>query len=166
MGNPCGGGNDRFYRGAWFYDTAGKKCRQAGYRNSRYVRDWPDWGVADQPAEYSGEESAAVEEFKMSKVRKIDFYYILSILSVILLLAVWWLASAANDSLAGPGQTVERFFRLIENPIMGKPVSVHILASMRRILVAFFAASVVGIGLGVCFGIQPFGVCSGRFFLF
>ncbi|MEY8392121.1 ABC transporter permease [Lachnospiraceae bacterium 45-W7] len=91
----------------------------------------------------------------MSKVRKIDFYYILSILSVILLLAVWWLASAANDSLAGPGQTVERFFRLIENPIMGKPVSVHILASMRRILVAFFAASVVGIGLGVCFGIFP-----------
>lgn len=91
----------------------------------------------------------------MKKIGKEAFYYILSVLSVVTLLAVWWFAAAANDSLASPAETVERFFRLIENPIMGKPVSVHVIASMRRILVAFVAASVVGVGLGVCFGIFP-----------
>lgn len=91
----------------------------------------------------------------MRKIKKEAFYYIFSVLSVVALLAVWWSAAAVNESLASPAETVERFFRLIDNPIMGKPVSMHILASMRRILVAFVAASVVGVGLGVCFGIFP-----------
>lgn len=91
----------------------------------------------------------------MNKVKKETSFYFLSVLSVLILLTVWWAASAANESLASPMETVERFFRLVENPIMGKPVRVHILASMRRILVAFAAASVVGVGLGVCFGIFP-----------
>ncbi|MDO5538838.1 MAG: ABC transporter permease [Eubacteriales bacterium] len=91
----------------------------------------------------------------MNKVKKESFYYSLSVLSVVLLLAGWWFASVTNESLAGPAEAVERFFRLIENPVMDKPVHVHILASMRRILVAFAAASVVGVSLGVCFGIFP-----------
>lgn len=91
----------------------------------------------------------------MNKVRKEVLYYGLSVLAVILLLAVWWAAAAANENLASPPDTVDRFFRLMENPIMGKPIYVHILASVRRIMIAFVAASVVGIGLGVCFGIFP-----------
>ena len=46
----------------------------------------------------------------MSKVKKIDVYYILSILSVLLLLAVWWAASAVNESLASPGQKMIIYF--------------------------------------------------------
>ena len=91
----------------------------------------------------------------MNKLKKEVLYYGLSVLAVILVLAGWWAAAAANENLASPADTVERFFRLMENPIMGKPVYVHVMASVRRILVAFIAASILGVGLGVFFGIFP-----------
>lgn len=81
--------------------------------------------------------------------------YLLSILSVVLLFLFWFLMSAIYPALASPFDALERFQRLIENPMMGKPVTYHVLASVKRILVAFVFASVTGVALGMCFGISP-----------
>lgn len=83
------------------------------------------------------------------------FYYSLSVISVLGVLAVWWIASYFNDALASPADTVQRFIRLLENPLMGKSVFEHAFASLRRVFVSFVAASVVGVALGVSFGIFP-----------
>lgn len=80
---------------------------------------------------------------------------ILPIFSVCLVIFGWWYAAKINPSLAGPMETVERFIKLIEHPLMGKSIGEHVWASMRRILVSFLAASVVGVSLGVAFGIFP-----------
>lgn len=81
--------------------------------------------------------------------------YLLPVLSVFLVFVFWWWAAARNPSLAGPSETLERFARLLEHPLMGKSVFAHVWASLRRILVSFVLASLVGVSLGVAFGIFP-----------
>lgn len=81
--------------------------------------------------------------------------YLLPVLSVLLVFAIWWYAAAANETLAGPLETFQRFIELIEHPKMGIPLYEHILSSFYRIIIAFILASVIGILLGVAFGISP-----------
>ena len=78
--------------------------------------------------------------------------------SVLFVIGVWWIAGTLNQGLATPFETIERFIKLLENPIMGQSVGIHVWASMRRILAAFFLASVVGVSLGVAFGIVIQGI--------
>lgn len=80
---------------------------------------------------------------------------VLSVLSVCFVIFLWWYAARKNPSLAGPLDTVDRFIRLIEHPLMGKGIGEHVWASMRRILISFMGASFVGVTLGVAFGIFP-----------
>lgn len=82
-------------------------------------------------------------------------YSILSVISVICVFGLWWAASVWNTNLAGPIDTAGRFIRLVENPIMGVPLWMHVWASVRRILVSFVLACIVGVSLGVAFGIFP-----------
>lgn len=90
----------------------------------------------------------------MNKKEKV-INLVLPAISVAALILVWWLASRMNPILAGPIETVERFLKLIESPMMGKSIGTHIWASVRRILVSFLLASIVGITLGLSFGIFP-----------
>ena len=76
-------------------------------------------------------------------------------LSLLCLLGVWWAASIFNPTLASPMDTIIRFIDLIRHPLMGKSIFDHVFASMRRILVSFILASLVGVSLGLCFGIFP-----------
>lgn len=80
---------------------------------------------------------------------------VLSVISVCVVIFLWWYAAQKNPSLAGPLDTIDRFVRLIEHPLMGKGIAEHVWASMRRILISFIGASVVGVSLGVAFGIFP-----------
>lgn len=89
------------------------------------------------------------------KAKSIIINYVLPVVSVAAVILMWWLASILNPTLAGPLDTVERFFELIEKPLMNKSILLHVWASFRRIMVSFAAASVVGITLGVAFGIFP-----------
>lgn len=90
----------------------------------------------------------------MSKINKFLNYF-LPVLSVLCVLGLWWWASAANENLAGPVETVERFIQLLEHPKMGISVFEHIFSSFSRILISFILASVVGVSLGLLFGIFP-----------
>lgn len=80
---------------------------------------------------------------------------VLPILSVCFVIFLWWYAAQRNPSLASPLDMVDRFLKLIEHPLMGKGIMEHVWASMRRILVSFVIASVIGVSLGVAFGIFP-----------
>lgn len=91
----------------------------------------------------------------MNKKYEKYMYTLLSVVAVLMLVGLWWLASVCNHSLAGPLDTIERFERLLEHPIMGVTVWSHIWASVRRILVSFVLAIIVGVGLGIAFGIFP-----------
>ena len=80
---------------------------------------------------------------------------LLPVVSVLFVIACWFLAAYLNPTLANPIQTWERFLKLLNKPIMNVSVLGHVLASMRRIVTSFLVASVVGVTLGVCFGIFP-----------
>lgn len=90
----------------------------------------------------------------MKKAEKyLDF--LLPVLSVILVFGIWWYAAIINETLASPVETLQRFIELIEHPKMGIPIYEHILSSFYRIIIAFILASVIGVTLGVAFGIFP-----------
>lgn len=91
----------------------------------------------------------------MKEKKQHYFYHALSVTAVLLLFVLWWAASLVNTSLASPADTLQRFLRLLEHPIMGVTIWGHICASLRRILLSFFLACVIGIALGVAFGIFP-----------
>lgn len=81
--------------------------------------------------------------------------YLLPFLSVLLFFVLWGVASVRNETLAGPIETYQRFVELVQHPKMGIPLYEHILSSFYRIVAAFLLASVVGILLGIAFGIFP-----------
>lgn len=77
----------------------------------------------------------------------------LSVISILLLIAVWFLVSGSRpDFFPTPMATVERFIRLIEKPIMGVSVFGHVLASLRRVMLALIASIILGIGIGLVMG--------------
>lgn len=90
----------------------------------------------------------------MKKISRI-LDYLLPVLSVLLVLGAWWYAAQVKDTLAGPVETIQRFIELIERPKMGIPIYEHIFSSFYRIIIAFIFASIVGVTLGVAFGIFP-----------
>jgi len=86
-----------------------------------------------------------------AKVKK--WYYILPILSILALLGVWWLLASAPDSMVPtPLETVRRFLYICVNPISEATLPIHLLVSLRRVLIAFAFAIVLGIALGVALG--------------
>lgn len=86
---------------------------------------------------------------KSTKIR--DFA--LSALSIILLVILWFAVSNSKpDFFPTPGATVERFFRLLEKPIMQISIMGHIWASLRRVLLALAVSIVLGVSLGLIMG--------------
>ncbi len=90
----------------------------------------------------------------MKKVSKI-LNYLLPVLSVLLVLGLWIWAAQTNEVFASPLDAINRFIELIEQPKMGITITEHIFSSILRILIGFLLASVVGVTLGVAFGIFP-----------
>lgn len=91
----------------------------------------------------------------MLSKKKISYRDILPIISVALVFVLWILVARSNESLASPFDTYKRFIMLTQNSLMGTSLLGHIWASLRRILVSFVIASIVGVTLGVCFGVLP-----------
>lgn len=91
----------------------------------------------------------------MSKTRKI-IYSVLPILSVITLIGGWTLLSLQEGTLIPtPIETWNRFITIMQEPISKATLPVHILVSLRRVLIAFCIAILLGITTGVLFGWYP-----------
>lgn len=86
------------------------------------------------------------------KVKKL-LYGLLSVSSLALFVVVWVVLSHAEGTmLPTPTATFSRFIDIMQNPISKATLPVHIWVSLRRVLIAFLFAVVIGIALGVGLG--------------
>lgn len=86
-----------------------------------------------------------------SEVKK--WYYILPVLSIGMFFAAWiFLSQGADTMIPTPYATLQRFLDICVNPISEATLIVHIWASLKRVLIAFFFAIVLGVFLGVGLG--------------
>ena len=86
------------------------------------------------------------------KVKKV-LYGLLSVSSLALFVVVWVVLSHAEGTmLPTPTATFSRFIDIMQNPISKATLPVHIWVSLRRVLIAFLFAVVIGIALGVGLG--------------
>lgn len=80
-------------------------------------------------------------------------YAVLPVLSVTLLIVLWFVASGAEGSnFPSPVEIGERYIRFLEKPIKGLSLLGHIWASLRRVFIALGVAWVLGISFGVLIG--------------
>ena len=97
-----------------------------------------------------------MEESIMRKVIKKSIYAVLPLLSIGAILLAWILLSEKDGSLVpSPAETWHRFLYILTNPIANATLPIHILVSLRRVLIAMALAIVIGITLGVLFGWSP-----------
>ena len=81
------------------------------------------------------------------------WHYALPVLSVALLLLGWTMLAGSGDSMIPTLPEVgARFVQICVKPISKALLPVHLLVSLRRVLIAFAFAIVLGVGLGVGLG--------------
>ena len=85
-------------------------------------------------------------------------FYLISLASLILFFAVWWIYAIQPSSfISTPLEVLERIIYMCYTPVAKTLLWGHIAASLWRVLVAFVLASVIGVGLGIGFGwFKPF----------
>ncbi|MGM9662163.1 MAG: ABC transporter permease [Oscillospiraceae bacterium] len=82
-----------------------------------------------------------------------SIYGLISLLSLTLFLAVWWIYALQPSSfISTPKEVVERIIHMCYTPVAKTLLGGHILASLSRVLVAFAIACVIGVAMGIGFG--------------
>lgn len=80
-------------------------------------------------------------------------YLVLPVISVLLLIVLWFFASSVNRVLVPtPGDVIDRFVKTFTNPINNQYIWGHIWASLRRVLIALFFSCSIGIPFGILIG--------------
>lgn len=89
----------------------------------------------------------------MKKSIKSYLYAVLPIFSILLIILAWVYAAIDKPQLfPTPIDTYERLVRLIERPLGRVPLWQHVLDSLRRVGIAVFLASALGVVFGVLIG--------------
>ncbi len=83
--------------------------------------------------------------------------YIISAISILLFIAVWWLVIetgiVSNKILASPPQVVETFiYKLSNSEPDGATLGNHLLASVQLVLLGYITAVIFGVTLGLLMG--------------
>lgn len=92
------------------------------------------------------------EAERKEKLRN-QIYAVLPVISVLLLIILWFVASSAeNSTFPSPLAIWERFLLLMEKPIKDLNLFGHIGASLLRVFIALLAAWVLGISFGILIG--------------
>lgn len=87
------------------------------------------------------------------KMKKNALYYLLPLLSIVLLAIGWIYMSASKPELfPSPMETWARFIKMLEKPVARVPLYLHILRSLRRVVIALVLACVAGVSFGVLVG--------------
>ncbi len=83
----------------------------------------------------------------------------LSIVTILVLLAVWWLVTTLGLVkplfVPSPQAIVQKFFDIWKNGFTGTSLPQHVLISTGRVFGAFMLACLVGIPLGLAMGMSP-----------
>ena len=75
--------------------------------------------------------SAEIKEYRLKIL-----YRILPVISILLLIGLWLLASANSGNFPSPSEVLERTIRLFTKPVKKRNLILHVLASLRRIGIA------------------------------
>lgn len=92
-------------------------------------------------------------EYERKELVRNRIYAVLPIISMALLLILWFAASSAQGSnFPSPKDIADRFIMFVNKPIKGLSLFGHIWASLQRVFIALGVAWVLGISFGVLIG--------------
>lgn len=100
----------------------------------------------------------ATENLSVAEIRErrlTVLYKILPIISILLLIALWLVASSSSGNFPSPMEVWERTVRLFTHPVKKRNLILHILASLRRVGIALLFDWTVGIAFGIMIGWFP-----------
>lgn len=94
-----------------------------------------------------------LSEYEKKEKKLKTLYKILPFVSILLLLALWLLASSVETaSFPSPIDVWDRFLGFLEKPIMKLSLFGHIMASLGRVFTALITSWILGISFGVMLG--------------
>ncbi len=97
--------------------------------------------------------SIVISEAERKEKLRDRVYAVLPVLSLLILVALWFAASSAQgSSFPSPVDIVNRYLKFLEKPIKGLGLMGHIMASLRRVFIALGMSWLVGISFGVLIG--------------
>ena len=87
--------------------------------------------------------------------------YFLNVVSLVTFFGLWHWAAASqvlgsSSALATPGEVVERLLELFTSTLAGLSMWGHILASLKRVLIGFLLAALLGVPLGLLMALNPY----------
>ena len=96
-----------------------------------------------------------MSEMERKELQLNRVYKVLPVLSILLLIGVWMLASSAGGNFPSPVEVWERTVLLFTKPVKKLNLIGHILVSLRRIGLALLFDWTFGIALGILLGWYP-----------
>ena len=78
-----------------------------------------------------------------------------AVLAIAFFFIFWWAITTftpAKETTPGPIEVIKLLFESFVNPIGNYVITGHLLVSLRRVLVGFFVATLLGIILGIAMG--------------
>lgn len=98
-------------------------------------------------------EELLLSEYERKELVRNRIYKLLPFLAILLLAALWILASSNPASkFPSPSAVWERYIKLLDKPIKNLGLFGHIWASLRRVFIALGLAWVFGISFGILLG--------------
>lgn len=94
----------------------------------------------------------AMSEWERKVYKRQQVYKLLPIVSIIVLVYLWMLASGSNPNFPSPMQVWDRFLLIMAKPIQGLTIFGHVLMSLKRVLIALILAWIFGISFGIFTG--------------
>lgn len=98
-------------------------------------------------------ENLSIAEIKEQRLKVL--YKILPVVSILLLIGLWLLASTSSGNFPSPADVWERTVRLFTHPVKKKNLILHVLASLQRVGLALLFDWTVGIAFGIMIGWYP-----------
>lgn len=98
-------------------------------------------------------ENIVLSETEKKEIRMNRIYAVLPVVSILLLIALWVIASGGGSTeFPSPMETWHRFIKLLEKPIKNLGLLGHVLVSLRRVFIALILSWIIGISFGVFLG--------------
>lgn len=93
-----------------------------------------------------------MSEHERKDYKRQRLYRFLPVPALILVVLVWLFLSSKNPNFPSPAAVWARYLLIMEKPVKDLNIYGHVLASLRRVLIALLISWVLGIGFGILTG--------------